>query len=163
MIGSLIGGALSIGGAIAGGISAAKASANVKKSLESQQAQNRAWYDRRYNESATQRADAQRVLAEARDQMLRRSKASAGAAAVSGATEESLASAKAADAAAQADLLSRIAASGEARKDSIENQYMARDSQLQGQLDDLELRRAGAVSSAIGGVADAASGIASAF
>ncbi|MDE5869781.1 MAG: hypothetical protein K2H18_06075, partial [Muribaculaceae bacterium] len=59
MVGSLVGAAMKIGGTIFGGISASKAMKRVKANLESQKAANQDWFDRRYNEDATQRADAQ--------------------------------------------------------------------------------------------------------
>ena len=62
MIGSLVGAGLSAVGSIFGGISASKAMKRVKKNLQSQRQENENWYDRRYNEDATQRADAQRIL-----------------------------------------------------------------------------------------------------
>ena len=65
---------MKIGGSIFGGLSASKAMKNVKKNLENQQRENRDLYDRRYNEDATQRADAQRVLAMT-EQSIRRSMA----------------------------------------------------------------------------------------
>ena len=82
MIGSLIGGGLKIGGAIAGGISGAKSAAKQQRMLNQQKMQNQRWYDQRYNEDSTQRADAQAALTNMRNAMAERSQASAGAAAV---------------------------------------------------------------------------------
>ena len=54
MIGSLVGAGLSAVGSIFGGISASKAMKKVKKNLQAQKQANKDWYDRRYNEDATQ-------------------------------------------------------------------------------------------------------------
>lgn len=160
MIGSAIGGALKIGGAIFGGISASKAMKKVKKSIQAQQRKNQDWYDRRYNESALERADAQRVLTATQDSIRRRNEQAAGAQAVMGGTEESLAAAKAANNEALADVASQIVVNGERRKDTIEQQYQQTDAQLQNQLNNLEVNKANAISQAVQGVASAGAGLA---
>ena len=156
MIGSLIGGALGLAGSIYGGIKASEAVKNVKGNIEQQQADNQAWYDRRYNEDYTQSATAQNILRQNAEEYKRRNAAAAGMAAVGGGTEESVAATKEANAKALADATANIAAAGEARKDRIEQQYMHTKQGLQGQLNNMELAKANAISSAVGGVADAA-------
>lgn len=156
MIGSLVGAGLSAIGSIFGGLTASKAMKKVKKNLESQKAANQNWYDRRYYEDTTQRADAQRILARTEAAVRERNRAAAGAQAVMGGTEESVASAKAANNQALADAASSIAAAGEARKDRIEDQFRQRDGQLDEQLNNKEIGKAQGVSQAIGGVASAA-------
>ena len=49
-------------GSIFGGVSASKAMKKAINNVKEQQQKNQDWYDRRYNEDATQRADAQRIL-----------------------------------------------------------------------------------------------------
>lgn len=156
MIGSLIGSALGIGASIFGGIKASQAMKGVKNNLEQQRRDNQDWYDRRYNEDATQRADAQRILTQTAEAIKQRNKAAAGTAAVMGGNAESVAAEKAANAQAMADAASRIAVAGEARKDNIEQQYQQRDQALQGQLNNMEVARANAITQAAGGVAGAA-------
>lgn len=163
IFGSAIGGALGIGGAIFGGISASKAMKKVKRNLQAQKESNQAWYDRRYNEDATQRADAQRILTHTIDNIRQRNQAAAGAQAVMGGTDESVAATKAANNEALADAVSQIAVNGERRKDQIEGQYRATDSNLDAQLNNLEINKAKAVTQAIGGVAQAGAGLAEAF
>lgn len=160
MIGSIIGGAMQVGGAIFGGISASKAMKKVKKNLQEQQRKNQDWYDRRYNEDATQRADAQRILTKTEESIRNRNRQAAGTQAVMGGTEESVAAAKAANNEALAEATSQIAANGERRKDAIEQQYMSTDQQLQGQLNNLEVNKASAISQAVQGVAKAGAGMA---
>lgn len=162
MIGSLIGAGVSAVGSILGGISASRAMKKVKQNLESQRRQNEDWYNRRYNEDATQRADAQRILAKTEELIKNRNRQAAGAQAVMGGTEESVAAAKAANNQAQAEAASQIAVAGDRRKDAVESQYQQRDAQLNEALNNVEIGKAGAVSSAIGGLSQAAGNVGSA-
>ena len=57
----LIGAGIGAAGAIFGGIKASQAMKQVGQTIDRQQRENQDWYNRRYNEDATQRADAQRV------------------------------------------------------------------------------------------------------
>lgn len=163
MIGSLIGAGLSAVGSVFGGISASKAMKKVKKNLESQKQANQNWYDRRYNEDATQRADAQRILTKTEEMIKNRNRQAAGAQAVMGGTEESVAAAKASNNQALADATSQIAVNAEARKDQIEQTYQQKDAQLQDALNNMEINKAQAISSAVQGVTQAGASIAGAF
>lgn len=163
LIGSIAGGALGAAGSIFGGISASKAMRRVKKNLQEQKEANQNWYDRRYNEDATQRADAQRILTQTEESIRNRNRQAAGAQAVMGGTDESTAAAKAANAQALADATSQIAAGAENRKDQIEQTYQQRDSQINEALNNLEINKAQAISQAVQGVAKAGAGIAGAF
>ena len=163
ILGSAIGGALGIGASIFGGISASKAMKKVKRNLEGQMKENQNWYDRRYNEDATQRADAQRILTMTNENIRQRNKNAAGAQAVMGGTEESVAAAKAANNQALADATSQIVVAGERRKDQIETQYMQTKADLNEKLNNLEQAKAGAVSQAVQGVGQAGSNMASLF
>lgn len=143
-------------GSIFGGISASKAMKKVKRNLEAQKKANQDWYDRRYNEDATQRADAQRILTMTEDSIRKRNQQAAGSQAVMGGTEESVAAAKAANNQALADATSQIAVNAEARKDQIEQTYQQRDAQINEALNNLEINKAQAISQAVQGVAQAA-------
>lgn len=161
MLGDLLG----IGAAIIGGRKSAEAMKNVenriKDSATQAQAENQSWYDRRYNEDSTQRADAQRILTLMNENIKNRNKAAAGTAAVMGGTEESLAATKAANAQAMSDAASRIAVAGEARKDDIEQQYMQNKKdtreRLANQLNNLDMAKAENIAKAAQGVAEAGS------
>lgn len=153
----LIGSAIGAAGSIFGGISASKAMKRAKKNVEAQRQKNQDWYDRRYNEDATQRADAQRILTQTEESIKQRNKQAAGSAAVMGGTDESVAAAKAANNQALADATSQIAANAEARKDNIEATYMANDNAFVEQLNQLEQGKAQAIGQAVQGVANAAS------
>lgn len=159
----LIGAAVGAAGSIFGGISASKAMKRMKKNVEAQRKANQDWYDRRYNEDATQRADAQRILTQTEQSIKNRNQQAAGAQAVMGGTDESTAAAKAANAQALADATSQIAVNAENRKDQIEQTYQQRDSQINEALNNLEINKAQAISQAVQGVAKAGAGIAGAF
>lgn len=163
LIGSIAGGALGAAGSIFGGISASKAMRRVKKQLQAQKQANQNWYDRRYNEDATQRADAQRILTQTEESIRNRNRQAAGTQAVMGGTDESTAAAKAANAQALADATSQIAVNAENRKDQIEQTYQQRDSQINEALNNLEINKVQAISQAVQGVAKAGAGIAGAF
>lgn len=163
MIGSIIGGAMKVGGAIFGGISASRSAKKQKRAIEAQRRKNQDWYDRRYNEDATQRADAQRILTMTEESIKNRNRQAAGSAAVMGGTDESVAAAKAANNQALADATSQIAAAADARKDNIESTYMQNDNAFVNQLNQIEANKQAAISQAVQGVADAGSSIAGAF
>lgn len=163
MVGSLIGAGLSAVGSIFGGITASKAMKKARRLVERQMKDNQAWYDRRYNEDATQRADAQRILAKTEESIRNRNRAAAGAQAVMGGTQESVAAAKAANNEALADATSRIAAAGDRRKDQIEQQYQQNKQDLTDKLGAFETGRANAIAQAVKGVAGAAGNIAGSF
>lgn len=156
MLGSLIGG-------IFGGISASEAMKKVRNNIKDRQQANEDWYNRRYNEDATQRADAQRILTHTEEAIKNRNRQAAGTAAVMGGTEESVAATKAANAQAMAEAASRIAVAGDARKDEIETTYRERDARLNDALNNAELQKAQAISTAALGVANAGANIAGAF
>lgn len=162
IIGASVGAGLGVIGSIFGGISASKAAKKRKKAVENEMADNEAWYNRRYNEDATQRADAQRILNKTEDIIRNRNKAAAGTQAVMGGTDATAAATREANANALADATASIAEQGAAQKDNIEQQYRENRTRLKGQLNDIEAQRSQAIGQAIGGVIGAAGGIASA-
>ena len=159
MIGAIIGGAVGATGSILGGISKNNA---IKKQMEmvaQQQRDNQDWYDRRYNEDATQRADAQRLLQITEESIKKRNKAAAGTAAVMGGTDESVAAEKEAGNKAMADAVSQINAAGEARKEQIENQYLSRKENLDNAMRELESQKQSGLDILGGAIGGAAQGI----
>ena len=151
----LIGTAVGAAGSIFGGISASKAMRQMRRNIEAQRQKNQNWYDRRYNEDATQRADAQRILTQTEESIKQRNRAASGAAAVMGSSDESVAAAKAANNQALADATSQIAANADARKDNIEATYMQNDNAFQEQLNQLEQGKAQAIAGAVQGLGNA--------
>jgi len=152
----LIGGALGAVGSILGGMSASKAMKRAKQGVEDQRQENRNWFDRRYNEDATQRADARRILTLTEENIKNRNKQAEGRQAVMGGTEESMAATKSANNLALADATAQIAVNGQQRKDAIERQYRQRDAALGDQLGQFETNKANAISGAVQGLAKAA-------
>lgn len=161
MIGSLIGAGMSAVGSIFGGISASKAMKKYKKQVEQSKKENQDWYNRRYNEDATKTASAQRILDITEQNIRKRNKAAAGVAAVMGSGTEAAAAEKTANNAIMSDAVSQIQANAENRKERIEESYRTRDSQLQDQLNQIEVGKAQSTAQAIQGVTGAAGNIAS--
>lgn len=162
-IGSLVGSAMKVAGAIGGGIAASKAAKEQTDRLDNLQQQNQSWFDRRYNEDATQRADAQRLITMTEESIKNRNRQAAGASAVMGGTTESLAAAKAANNAALTDTISQIAADAANRKDMIESQYMAQNNSIVDKQNAISAQKAKAITESINQAAQAGSGIAGLF
>lgn len=156
MIGGIIGGAMKLGGSIFGGIKASREAKKQQKMLDAQKAENQAWYNRRYNEDGTQRADAQRLLTNTQDLLRRQTKAAQGANAVTGASTEAVAAQKAANNQALANATSTIAAASDARKDNIEQQYQTNNNALADKQMRISQQKQNAITQAVQGVAGAA-------
>ena len=120
----------------------AKAARRRKNYLEKEKAENENWYNRRYNEDATQRADAQQLLRRTRETIMRNNQAAAGTQAVTGGTDESVAAVKEQNAKALADAVGQISASAEARKENIDTQYNNNKRSINAQLAGVEAERA---------------------
>lgn len=150
----LFGAALGAAGSIFGGISRNKAIEAQKAYVDKKKKENQSWYNRRYNEDATQRTDAQRILSLTEEAIKRRNRAAEGRKAMTGGTEESVEAEKESNGKVMADATSQIAAAGEARKDAIEQQYLNKkenyDNQLAG-LDAQKMNGLDFLGSAIGG------------
>ena len=160
MIGALIGAGLSVASSIAGGIANRKARRKQEQMIAQQQKENQAWYDRKYNEDPTKRADTVRLLTQMQEQIKNRNKAAKGRQAVMGGTEDSTTAVKEANNKTLADTTSQIVAANDARKDNIEQQYMNRKNQLQNQQMGIEAEKAADTANAVAGVAGTAANIA---
>ncbi len=161
MLGSLIGAGLGVASSIFGGISARKARRKQERMLAQQEKENRAWYDRKYNEDPTKRADTVRLLTQMQEQIKNRNKAAKGRQAVMGGTEDSTTAVKEANNKTLADTTSQIVAANESRKDAIEGQYQARKDAIQNKRMGLEAEKAADTASVAAGVAGTAANIAS--
>ena len=153
----LIGSAIGAAGSVLGGISASKAIKKMKRNIEDQRKKNQDWYDQRYNEDATQRADAQRVLSQTQEMLKRQTDAAAGSAAVGGGTDESVAQAKAQANDTLGNVMSNINAAADARKDEIEQTYQNNDDAYMEQLNNLEQKKANNITKSVQGVTNTAS------
>lgn len=160
MIGALIGAGLGLASSIAGGIANRKARKKQEQMIAQQQRENQAWYDRKYNEDPTKRANTVRLLTQMQEQIKNRNKAAKGRQAVMGGTEDSTTAVKEANNKTLADTTSQIVAANDARKDNIEQQYMNRKNQLQNQQMSIDAEKAADTANAVAGVAGTAANIA---
>ena len=160
MIGALIGAGLGLASSIAGGIANRKARRKQEQMLAQQQRENQAWYDRRYNEDPTKRADTVRLLTQMQEQIKNRNRAAKGRQAVMGGTEDSTTAVKEANNKTLADTTSQIVAANEARKDAIEQQYQRNKRSIQGQQMQMEAEKSADTANVAAGVAGTAANIA---
>lgn len=159
LIGGLIGGIGSAVAGIVGGDATRKAAKRNEKLLNEQAERQKAWFEKEYNSSYIDRADARQALEKTRKMLEDRYKRAEGAAAVGGATEEAVARQKAAANEVIGDVTSTIAAQGEAHKDAVSANYEAQqDAALQNQLA-INNQKAQATAQAAGGLAQAAQGL----
>lgn len=160
MIGALIGAGLGLASSIAGGIANRKARRKQEQMLAQQQRENQAWYDRKYNEDPTKRADTVRLLTQMQEQIKNRNRAAKGRQAVMGGTEDSTTAVKEANNKTLADTTSQIVAANESRKDAIEQQYQQNKRSIQGQQMQMEAEKSADTANAVAGVAGTAANIA---
>lgn len=160
MIGALIGAGLGLASSIAGGIANRKARKKQEQMLAQQQRDNQAWYDRKYNEDPTKRADTVRLLTQMQEQIKNRNRAAKGRQAVMGGTEDSTTAVKEANNKTLADTTSQIVAANEARKDNIEQQYQQNKRSIQGQQMQMEAEKSAGTANVAAGVAGTAANIA---
>lgn len=160
MIGALIGAGLGLVSSIAGGIANRKARRKQEQMLTQQQRENQAWYDRRYNEDPTKRADTVRLLTQMQEQIKNRNRAAKGRQAVMGGTEDSTTAVKEANNKTLADTTSQIVAANESRKDVIEQQYQQNKRSIQDQQMQMEAEKSADTANVVAGVAGTAANIA---
>ena len=155
LLGGIIGGVASAVGGIGSGIAGRRAARRNARILDNAEKRAQNWYDQEYYSDFTQRSDAQAALNQARQILDERYKRSAGSAAVTGATDESVAQQKAANNQVIADVTSNIAERADAYKEQVranyENQMEAIDQARMGIND----QRAQNVATAAGGLASA--------
>lgn len=133
MIGAALGAAAGLAGSIFGGISASKARKKANRILDRQEKDNENWYNRRYNEDYMMSAEAQAALSKARELANEQYRNAAGAAAVGGATDESVALAKRAGNEMAGNVITGLSQNATARKDAIESTYLDTKNNIQNQ------------------------------
>lgn len=119
--------------AVGVGISAlggARAARQRRRELAQRERENNAWYDQRYNELGTERADAQAALSAMRAAQAQRMSSARGASAVMGASAGSVAAEKNAANMAMGQTIGQINANAEAYKQGVENTYLQRKNDL---------------------------------
>lgn len=151
-MGGILGASLKAVGSIFGGHKASQAMQQYRSNVESAMAKDDDWYNHRYYEDNTQRADARAILTETLNSIRERNKAAAGTQAVMGGTDESVAAAKAANNAAMVAATSKIAADGASRQDNIEQQHRTMQQHWVDELNNAEKERAKNIMTAVTGV-----------
>ena len=144
-------------GSIIGGAAQARAARKQRDIINTQKKDNEAWYNRNYYEDSTQRSDAQRAMQMARDAMKSRYNQAQASGVVTGATDESIAAQKAATNQVVSSAASSIAATGDARKDSIDQQYLNTKANLAQQEAETWKQQGAAIAQAAQGVGNAGS------
>lgn len=138
-------GALGLGlgaaGLAANFISQAKEARKRRRALDERERENEAWYMRKYNEVGTESASAQRALTAMRDAQQERMNRASGAAAVSGASSESVAAEKAAANKTIGDTVSAIAARDDARKERVDDEYRREKRAIDNARDNISLQK----------------------
>ena len=132
---------LGAAGSAANFISQAKEARKRRRALDERERENEAWYNRKYNEVGAESASAQRALTAMRDAQRQRMDRASGAAAVSGASSESVAAEKAAANKAIGDTVSAIAARDDARKERVENEYRRERRAIENARDNISLQK----------------------
>lgn len=155
LLGGIIGGVASIGAGIASGIAGRKAAKRNERILNRAQDRAQDWYDQEYYSDFTQRSDAQAALNSARKILDDRYNRTQGSAAVTGATDESVAQQKAANNQVIADVTSNIAERADAYKEQVRSNY-------ENQLSAIDEARMGVNNQRAQNVATAAQGVAQA-
>lgn len=155
LIGGAIGAVAGIGSAIAGGIASKKAAKKNRKIIGGMRKDSQDWYDKEYHADFTQRSDAQSALNKAREMLNQRYGYAQGAAAVSGATDESVAMQKAGANETMADITGGIAERADAYKEQVRNNYENQQNSLNQAEINVNSGQAAGVAQAAGGLAQA--------
>lgn len=159
MVGAIIGAAAQIGSSIYGAIKSSQANKRAEQLLKNQRDENQKWYETRMAEDYTKRADVQNVLRKQKelfDEQYQKAKA---ASVVAGGTDEALALQKAAANEAMGETMADIAAQASDYKDSVEEQYRAKDDALNQQQIGIEQNKAQSIAAAAGQMGSAVSGL----
>ena len=143
---------MSAGGAIAGAIGSARAAKKSNQMIADQKSKNQAWYDRRYNEDYTQRADAQAVLENTRKLLAERGAQATATNTVMGGTDEALAMNKQASNEAMAQTMAGNKRSGGSIQAKHRGQYQANDGALAQQQIAIQQQKAKDIAQAGSGV-----------
>lgn len=132
-----------------------------RRIIERQRRENQNWYDRRYNEDATQRSDTLHILQQTEDAIRKRNKAAQGAEAVMGGPTERTAQQKEAGNELMQKVVGNVVAQNDKRKDMIENQYQRNKNMIENQQLALEEQKAANKAEGLKGLFNAGAEIAS--
>lgn len=155
LLGGIIGGVASAVGGIGSGIAGRRAARRNARILDNAEKKAQNWYDQEYYGDFTQRSDAQAALNQARKILDERYKRAAGSAAVTGATDESIAQQKEANNQVVADVTSNIAERADAYKEQVRANYENQMNAIDNARMEINNQRAKNVATAAGGLATA--------
>ena len=113
----------SLASSLIGGLSASSAAKDAEERQRVQEAKEEAWYRKKYNENWLDTAAGQALVNRAREVAKENWKRAAGAQAVGGGTDASVAMAKEAGNKMMGDTLSNIAVADQQRKENVDNQH----------------------------------------
>lgn len=161
MVGTILGTAAQVGGAIYGAVKSSEANKKAMDLIQAQRDENKKWYEAKMAEDYTKRADVQNVLRKQRDlfnEQYQRAKATN---LVAGGTDESLALQQQGANQTMGETMANVAAQGASYKDEAETAYRTQDAALKKQEIGVYNDQADAIAKAAGQMGKAASGLAS--
>lgn len=159
ILGGIISGVGSAVAGIVGGNATRKAANRNQRLIDEAQNESKAWYDKQYNANFLDRADARAAINQTREILNDRYKQAEASAAVTGATEESIARQKRDANEALAEVTSNIAERADAYKDAVRANYEAQQDAIMQQKIGINNQKAAATAQAAQGLADAANSI----
>ena len=163
MVGTILGTAAQVGGAIYGAVKSSEANKKAMDLIQAQRDENKKWYEAKMAEDYTKRADVQNVLRKQRDlfnEQYQRAKATN---LVAGGTDESLALQQQGANQTMGETMANVAAQGASYKDEAETAYRTQDAALKKQEIGVYNDQADAIAKAAGQMGKAASGLGSAI
>ena len=158
ILGGIISGVGSAVAGIVGGNATRKAANRNQRLIEEAENESKAWYDKEYNANFLDRSDARAAIAKTREILNDRYKQAEASAAVTGATDASIARQKAAANEVLADVTSNIAERADAYKDAVRANYEAQQDVIRNQKMGINNQKAAATAQAASGFASAAQG-----
>lgn len=126
-INSIITGAAAVGNALA----SVQAARKTRRLLSEQEKENEDWFQQRYHEDGTQRADAQRMITKTTEALLRTNRNAQASAAVTGATPEQAAITQRDSNRMLAEGIAKVVERQNDRQDNVEDEYRRRKRELQ--------------------------------
>ena len=159
ILGGIISGVGSAVAGIVGGNATRKAANRNQRLIDEAQNESKAWYEKEYNANFLDRSDARAAIAKTREMLNDRYKQAEASAAVTGATEESIARQKRDANEALAEVTSNIAERADAYKDAVRANYEAQQDAIRNQKIGVNNQKAAATAQAAGGFAQAAQGL----
>lgn len=147
--------AAGLASSVIGGVKASKAAKEAEKRQREREAEENAWYRRRFNEDYIDTAAGQNLVRMAKDHAKANARRAAGAAAVAGSTDAATQMAKDAGNKMVGDTIANIAATDQARKDNVDNMHRQAQENFAQQDMNRELQRAQNISNASGQAANA--------